>query len=68
MMTDLKKSGSDKTKLYSIIFYLAPGDYHRFHSPCELSLKARCHILGHLAPVKISHISRVPVCDNKYVN
>lgn len=61
LLHDMKKSKNERAKLYSIIFYLAPGDYHRFHSPTDISLKARCHILGHLAPVKISHISKTPV-------
>lgn len=36
-----KKEGS---KLYSIIFYLNPGDYHRYHSPCEFFVKRSNHI------------------------
>jgi phosphatidylserine decarboxylase len=62
MYEDLKKSSNpEKSRIYSIIFYLAPGDYHRFHSPTRLNLKSRNHILGHLAPVKISYISSHPV-------
>lgn len=64
MYEDLKKTANpEKTKIYSIIFYLAPGDYHRFHSPTQMSLKSRNHILGHLAPVKVSYISKYPVID-----
>ena len=28
-----------KSKLYQVIFYLAPGDYHRFHTPTEFSVE-----------------------------
>jgi len=48
------------SNLYSIIFYLAPGDYHRFHCPTDVDFRLRSHIYGHLAPVKISHISKKP--------
>jgi phosphatidylserine decarboxylase len=60
-LEELKKREDVKTKLYSIIFYLAPGDYHRFHCPTDLDLKTRNHILGELEPVKVSHISRKAV-------
>jgi phosphatidylserine decarboxylase len=51
------------TKLYSVIFYLAPGDYHRYHLPCDFALKSRSHMVGHLAPVKISYISKYRVYE-----
>ena len=62
IMNDFKKGDNpEKSNLYSIIFYLAPGDYHRYHSPADTSFKARHHVLGHLVPVKISHIAKTPV-------
>lgn len=33
-------------KLYHCIIYLAPGDYHRFHSPTDWSVKYRRHFPG----------------------
>jgi phosphatidylserine decarboxylase len=48
----------DNTKMYQIIFYLAPGDYHRYHLPTDFLLKSRSHIVGHLAPVKVSYITK----------
>ncbi|CAD8078031.1 unnamed protein product [Paramecium primaurelia] len=58
ILNDAKKR--QNTKLYSVIFYLAPGDYHRYHLPSDFQLKSRSHIVGHLAPVKISYISNTP--------
>lgn len=55
--TDQKK---EKTKIYGAIFYLSPGDYHRYHSPCDFTVKSRKHIVGYLYPVKISFIEKTP--------
>ncbi|XP_039295572.1 phosphatidylserine decarboxylase proenzyme, mitochondrial isoform X2 [Nilaparvata lugens] len=37
--------------LYQIVIYLAPGDYHRFHSPVHCSIKYRRHFQGELLSV-----------------
>ena len=44
-------SSKKETVIYSIIFYLAPGDYHRFHSPSKLVLTEGRHIPGVLKSV-----------------
>ena len=56
-ITDQQK---EKTKLYGAIFYLSPGDYHRYHSPCDFAVRSRKHIVGYLYPVKISYIEKTP--------
>ncbi|KAI1818110.1 phosphatidylserine decarboxylase [Poronia punctata] len=44
--------GTDtKTSLYYIVVYLAPGDYHRFHSPANWVVERRRHFAGELYSV-----------------
>lgn len=35
-----------KNKLYEVTVYLAPGDYHRFHSPVHWNVNFRRHFQG----------------------
>ena len=39
------------TALYYVVFYLAPGDYHRFHSPTSWVAEKRRHFAGELYSV-----------------
>lgn len=39
------------TALYYIVLYLAPGDYHRFHSPASWVVEKRRHFAGELYSV-----------------
>ena len=47
-------------RLYSCVIYLAPGDYHRFHSPTKWIVKSRRHFSGRLFSVKPSFVAQVP--------
>jgi len=59
LFESLKKSENKKqSKIYSIIFYLNPGDYHRFHSPTDLTVKRSNHIAGFLHPVKEDYLTK----------
>lgn len=40
-----------KNILHQCIIYLAPGDYHRFHSPCDWTATFRRHFSGKLLSV-----------------
>jgi phosphatidylserine decarboxylase len=41
----------NKTSLYYAVIYLAPGDYHRFHSPTAWVVEKRRHFAGELYSV-----------------
>ena len=41
-------------ELYYCVIYLAPGDYHRFHSPVDWTVDTRRHFPGQLYSVNPS--------------
>lgn len=49
LVTNLKSNQNND--LYYVVFYLAPGDYHRFHSPSRFLLEKITHIPGLLRKV-----------------
>nr|XP_002120113.3 phosphatidylserine decarboxylase proenzyme, mitochondrial-like [Ciona intestinalis] len=49
-----------KNKLYNCVIYLAPGDYHRFHSPVEWTVLRRRHFVGDLKSVNPRMVSWFP--------
>jgi len=53
----ISKVSARGNKLYASVIYLAPGDYHRFHSCGSWSALSRRHIPGYLAPVKPSYVA-----------
>ncbi|KAH6560194.1 hypothetical protein BASA61_002490 [Batrachochytrium salamandrivorans] len=48
---------SKETSFFQIVIYLAPGDYHRFHSPADWSVSQVRHFAGELFSVspKLAH-------------
>ncbi|KAK3939592.1 phosphatidylserine decarboxylase [Diplogelasinospora grovesii] len=44
-------SGGSRHSLYYVVVYLAPGDYHRFHSPTNWVVERRRHFVGELFSV-----------------
>lgn len=44
-------SSPHPTQLYYVVLYLAPGDYHRFHSPVSWVCSTRRHFAGELYSV-----------------
>lgn len=50
----------DQNEIYNCIIYLAPGDYHRFHSPADWFVEHRKHFPGRLLSVRPSLVKRMP--------
>lgn len=48
-----------KNKLYFAVIYLAPGDYHRFHSPTEFSVKLMRHFAGEMFSVNPGVVGKI---------
>ena len=48
---DLTIADNSKTVLHQVVIYLAPGDYHGFHSPADWKVLARRHFPGELLSV-----------------
>ncbi|KAJ3411627.1 phosphatidylserine decarboxylase 1 [Chytridiales sp. JEL 0842] len=46
-----KNAPKKGNKLFYCVIYLAPGDYHRFHAPVDLTVKTRRHFAGELLSV-----------------
>lgn len=44
-------SASPQPSLHYIVLYLAPGDYHRIHTPCDMSVDVRHHFAGEMFPI-----------------
>jgi phosphatidylserine decarboxylase len=44
-------TSDNRTALYYVVVYLAPGDYHRFHSPTAWVVEKRRHFAGELYSV-----------------
>lgn len=51
---------ADQKRLYFAVVYLAPGDYHRFHSPVNWVVESRRHFSGELYSVSPWLQSRLP--------
>ena len=54
----LKQVSQRGNRLYYMVIYLSPGDYHRFHSPAVHTALFRRHIAGYLSPVKPNYVRR----------
>jgi phosphatidylserine decarboxylase len=55
-----KMSQRIKNNLYQITVYLAPGDYHCFHSPTDWKVQLRRHFPGKLLSVRPSVAEWMP--------
>jgi phosphatidylserine decarboxylase len=54
-MANAKQRGN---KIAYTIIYLAPGDYHRYHSAADVEPYFRRHIAGYLEPVKPEYLEK----------
>ncbi|GLE03543.1 hypothetical protein PINS_up012445 [Pythium insidiosum] len=54
------KGAAKGKKLFHCVVYLAPGDYHRIHSPVDWSVAERRHFPGNLFPVNTTAVRLIP--------
>eukprot|EP01104_Vermistella_antarctica_P017096 TRINITY_DN59_c0_g1_i7.p1 TRINITY_DN59_c0_g1~~TRINITY_DN59_c0_g1_i7.p1 ORF type:complete len:487 (+),score=94.00 TRINITY_DN59_c0_g1_i7:90-1463(+) len=63
-------SSSEGKKLFHIVLYLAPGDYHGFHSPADWKMDTRRHFPGYLLsvnPVVARHVNSLFAVNERVV-
>jgi phosphatidylserine decarboxylase len=67
IITSAKDRGQ---KIMFMVVYLAPGDYHRFHSPASFTANYRRHLPGFLEPVDPRYLKkhRDVIKSNERVN
>jgi phosphatidylserine decarboxylase len=66
--SDIQKLKSNpENELYSVVYYLSPGDYHRYHSHDFWNVTKINHIPGHLAKVKDTAMSETTYTENERV-
>jgi phosphatidylserine decarboxylase len=56
--------------LFFVVIYLAPGDYHRFHSPCSWNIVTRRHFPGDLfsvSPFMAKYLQNLFVLNERVV-
>jgi phosphatidylserine decarboxylase len=57
--SEFKLLHPDRNNLYFCVIYLAPGDYHRFHSPVAWVVERRRHFTGDLFSVSPYIVNRL---------
>lgn len=57
--SDMELLHPDRNKLFFCVIYLAPGDYHRFHSPTTWVVERRRHFTGDLFSVSPYIVNRL---------
>ncbi|CAL8079607.1 unnamed protein product [Calicophoron daubneyi] len=67
--SDSNSPKNNTTGIHHILIYLAPGDYHRFHSPTDWLIFMRRHFPGKLYSVAPSFVSQMEnlYCTNERV-
>jgi phosphatidylserine decarboxylase len=65
---DLNKMKLDsENQLVSVVYYLSPGDYHRYHSHDYWTVNKVNHVPGHLAKVKDTTMTETTYTENERV-
>uniref|UniRef100_A0A915NPF5 phosphatidylserine decarboxylase n=1 Tax=Meloidogyne floridensis TaxID=298350 RepID=A0A915NPF5_9BILA len=61
--------GQENNSLYQLIIYLAPGDYHAFHSPTKWKIFEKTHFPGFYQSVRPTNLLKNPklFCQNERI-
>jgi phosphatidylserine decarboxylase len=60
LLGQLPREPTEGKEWHVCVVYLAPGDYHRFHSPTEWSITSRRHFAGELFSVSKKMLKMLP--------